>query len=152
MEFIIDLRFEDKNYSALVHFVATFVANDNNEAKLFYDELVAGFKREGATFFTAHYYRIDNDQELKERTYEYCEFCRKTATASIQIEQFLVENPDQTKSLADNLTQKLFNGQKATALIGKEYNIPVKVLDKATRNPISGEFYYFTVEHLIPKA
>lgn len=151
MEFLIDLRFEDKGYNAIVHFVATFVAKDESEAKTFIDELTAGFVRRGVLIYSSTYYRIDNDQQRKERSYEYYEFCKKRATASIRIEQFILDNPDQNKSLVDNLTDLLFNGKKSTANIGNEYNIPVRVVDKQSRNPITGEFYYFTIEHLIPK-
>ena len=151
MEYLIDLRFEDKGYNAIVHFVATFTAKDDSEAKLFIDELVAGFKRRGVVIFPSTYYRIDNDPELRERSYEYYQFCKTRATASIEVEQFILDNPDQNKSLVENLTERLFAGENSTANIGNEYKIPVRVVDKQTRNPITGEFYYFTIEHLIPK-
>jgi len=151
MEHLIDLKFEDKGYNAIVHFVATFTTKDENEAKLFFNELMAGFKRRGVVIFPSTYYRIDNDPQLRERSYEYYQFCKARATASIEIEQFILENPDQNISLADNLTERLFNGENSTAKIGNEYKIPVRVLDKQTRNPITGELYYFTIEHLIPK-
>jgi hypothetical protein len=150
MEYLIDLRFEDKSYNALVHFVATFKVKNVNEASDFVNELLSGFNRRNVIVFSSNYHQIDNDPILRQRSYEYSQFCQKQATASIQIEQFILEDPDQTKSLADNLIEKLFNGEKSTAKIGAEYNIPVRVLDKKTRNPISGEFYYFTIEHLIP--
>lgn len=151
MEYLIDLRFEDKGYNAIVHFVATFTAKDDSEAKLFIDELIAGFKRRGVVIFPSTYYRIDNDPELRERSYEYYQFCKTRATASIEVEQFILDNPDQNKSLVENLTERLFAGENSTAKIGNEYKIPVRVVDKQTRNPITGEFYYFTIEHLIPK-
>lgn len=151
MEYLIDLRFEDKDYNAIVHFVATFTAKDDSEAKLFIDELIAGFKRRGVIIFPSTYYRIDNDPDLRERSYEYYQFCKTRATASIEVEQFILDNPDQNKSLVENLTERLFAGENSTAKIGNEYKIPVRVLDKQTRNPITGEFYYFTIEHLIPK-
>lgn len=151
MEYLIDLKFEDNGYNATIHFVATFLVKDENEAKLFYNELIAGFKRRGVVIFYSHCYRIDNNLHLKERSYEYYKFCQKRATDSIQIEQFYVENPDQDKSLYENLLKKFFAGENSTANIGKKHNIPVRVIDKETRNPIEGEFYYFTIEHLIPK-
>ncbi len=151
MEFLIDLRFEDKGYSAIIHFLATFNAKDEIEAKHFYDELLAAFIRRGVTIFPSTYIRIDNNPELRERTYEYHQFYLSKATATVQIEQFLLENPDQDKSLWDNLTEKFFAGENSTAQIGNKYNIPVQVRDKKTRNPITGEFYYFSIEHLIPK-
>lgn len=151
MEYLIDLRFEDKGYNAIVHFVATFTAKDDSEAKLFIDELIAGFKRREVVIFPSTYYRIDNDPELRERSYEYYQFCKTRATASIEVEQFILDNPDQNKSLVENLTERLFAGENSTAKIGNEYKIPVRVVDKQTRNPITGEFYYFTIEHLIPK-
>lgn len=151
MEFLIDLRFEDKEYRAIVHFVATFLAKDEDEARLFVDELIAGFKRRGVVIFPSTYKRIDNDLELRERSYEYHQFCLSRATAHIEIEQFYLENPDQNKSLWDNLLEKFFAGENSTASIGRKHNIPVRVMDKETRNPILDEFYYFTVEHLIQK-
>lgn len=152
MEFLIDLKFEDNNYSAIVHFVTTFTVKDNNDAKLFFNELVAGFVRKDVKLYpTSTYYRIDDDLELKERSYEYYDFCIKRATASIPVEQFFIENPNQNISLVDNLTSKVLTGQNSTAIIGPKFQIPVRVIDKETRNAIKGEFYYFSIEHLIPK-
>lgn len=151
MEYLIDLRFEDKEYNAIIHFVATFIVKDEYEAISFIDELEASFKRKGVVIYPSTYYRIDNDQQLRERSYEYYQFCKSRATASIEIEQFILDSPDQNKSLSENLTDKLFKGENATAKIGKEYKIPVRVYDKQTRNPIVGEFYYLTIEHLVPK-
>lgn len=152
MEFLIDLRFEDKGYNAIVHFVATFIAKNEKEAEVFFEELTKGFERRGvAIILPSTFNRIDHDQLLKERSFEYYEFCKTRATASIAIEQFLLESPDQNKSLIENLTDKFFYGENSTALIGKKYNIPVRVWDKKTRNPINGEIYYLTIEHLIPK-
>ena len=150
MEFLIDLKFEDSGFNAVIHFVATFIAKDENDAKLFIDELIAGFKRKDVIIYPSTYYRIDDDQQLKERSYEYYQFCISRATSAIEIEQFILDSPDQNKSLVENLTEKLFNGENSTAKIGSEYKIPVRVYDKKTRNPISGEFYYLTIQHLIP--
>ena len=151
MEYLIDLKFEDKGYNAIVHFVATFTAKDDSEAKLFIDELIAGFKRRGVVIFPLTYYRIDNNPELRESSYVYYQFCKTRATASIEVEQFILDNPDQNKSLVENLTERLFAGEDSTAKIGNKYKIPVRVFDKQTRNPITGEFYYFTLEHLTPE-
>lgn len=152
MEFLLDIRFEDKGYQAMVHFVATFSAKDNSEAQIFYHELIESFNRRKVVLFSSTYYRIDHDPELRDRTYEYVEFQRNRSTASIQIEQFYLENPDQTKSLIENLVENLFEGGDGTASIGRKYNIPVRVLDSKTRNPITSDFFYFTTEHLIPKS
>lgn len=152
MEFIIDLKFEDKNYNAIVHFVTTFIAKDNNEAKMFFDELVAGFLRKGVKLYpTSTYSRIDDSPESKKSSYEYYDFYLNNATASIPVEQFFLEDPDQNKSLIENLTSKVLTGQDSTAIIGQKYQIPVRVTDKETRNIIKGEFYYFYIEHLLPK-
>lgn len=152
MEFIIDLKFEDINYNAIVHFVSPFYAENDKEAHLFFDELIAGFRRKGITrFFPSTYYRIDDDPEHKERSYEYYEFCKRIATTSLSIEQFYLKNLDQNKSLIENLTENFFTGENSTASIGRKYNIPVRVQDKQTRNEIIGELYYFSIEHLIPK-
>ena len=151
MEFLIDLRFEDKGYNAIIHFFATFTAKNETEAAHFYQELIAAFLRRDVIIFPSTYVRIDNDPRLRERTYEYHQFHLSRATAKVKIEQFLMEDPDQNKSLWDNLTEKFFSGENSTAKIGNKYNIPVRVYDKQTRNPISEEFYYFSIEHLIPK-
>ena len=150
MEFLIDLRFEDKGYNAIIHFVTTFTAKDEIEAQYFYDELISAFKRRNVTLFPSTYVRLDNDPEFRERTYEYHQFYLSRATANIQVEQFHLEKPDQEKSLWDNLVEKFFAGENSTANIGRKYNTPVRVVDRQTRNPITGEFYYFSVEHLIP--
>lgn len=150
MEYLIDIRFEDKGYQAMIHFVATFSAKDSSEARIFYDELIESFNRKKVILFSSTYYRIDHDLELRDRTYEYVEFHKNRSTASIQIEQFYLENPDQTKSLIENLTENLLEGGDGKASIGSKYNIPVRVLDSKTRNPITGDFFYFTTEHLIP--
>jgi len=151
MEYIIEIKFEDKGYNALIHFVSTFVANSEKEARLLVDELVEGFKRNETFVLSGQYIRIDNNEKQRERQLEYFEFCKARATASIEIEQFLLNKPDQTKTLIDNLTEQFFKGENATAKIGNKYKIPVRVTDKKTRNPISGEFFYYSVEHLIPK-
>lgn len=152
MEYLIDLKFEDKGYNAIVHFVATFTCKDANEAKAFVDELVAGFnRREVFAIIPPNYYRIDDDPLLKQRSYEYYDFCRKRATASIDIEQFILKEPDQHKSLIQNLTERLFNGKDSTARLGNEYKIPVRVIEKGTRSPIASDIYYFSIEHLIPQ-
>lgn len=151
MEFILDIRFEDNNYNAVIHLVTTLTANSNTEAQLFIDELMEGFKRRNIIVLNGNYKRIDHDAELKERQYEYYEFCKTRATAIIGIEQFVFENPDQTKSLVDNLTERLLTGENSTAQIGNKYKIPIRVTDKETRNPIDGEFYFMNIEHLTPK-
>ncbi len=152
MEYIVELRFEDRGYNAVVHFMATFVVQSERDAQLFVDELIAGIKRNGITiFFYVQYNRLDNNPQLKARMYEYYQFYKSRATASIKIEQYLLENPDQTKSLAENLSDCFFNGEDCTAMVGPKYNIPVRVTDKSTGNTIAADIFYSTVEHLIPK-
>jgi len=151
MEYLIDLKFEDVNLSAYVHFVTTFKVNSEHEAKLFVDELEAGFKRKGVIILPSTFYRIDNDPVLRQNSFNYYNFYVTRATASIKIEQFIIENPDQNKSLVENLTERLFNGEKSTAIIGEKYNIPVRVFDKKTRNPINSDIFYFGIEQLIKK-
>ena len=151
MEYLFDLRFEDPAYNAVIHFATTLVVRDETEANLFFNELIAGFRRKGIMLFTYSFYRIDHDDFTRQRTYEYLTFCRSIATAQVQVEQFVLENPDQTKSLADNMIDKFFKGENSTANIGKKLNVPVKVFDKQTKNPIANEFFYFSIEHLIPR-
>jgi len=151
MEYLLDVRFEDKTYNALIHLVTTLTAQSNQEAQIFVDELIDGFKRRNITVLQGTYTRIDHDPVFSSRQYEYYKFCLKRATATVKIEQFIFENPNQTKSLIDNLTERLLNGESSTAWIGNKYNIPVRVIDKETRNQIVGEFFFQNIEHLIPK-
>lgn len=151
MEFFLELKFEDLNYNALIHFATTFTVNTETEAEHFINELLAAFERRKVVVFSRSYNRLDNNPELRARRYEYHNFYLKRATATIQIEQFHLDNPNQEKSLWDNLVGKFFDGTDSTANIGTKYDIPVRVMDKETRNPIDDEFYYFSVEQLIPK-
>ena len=145
------MHLDDPNYNALIHFVSTFVVEDHAEAQAFVQEIEQGFTRRGAKILFNHWGRIDGNAELKTRQYEYCEFCRTRATASVKIEQFVLESPDQNKGLINNLTERFYNGEDSTASIGNEYNIPVRVMEKGNRNPISHEIFYYSIEHLIPK-
>lgn len=151
MEYLLDVRFEDKNYNAVIHLVTTLTAQSDEEAQVFVNELIEGFKRKKITVLHGSYTRIDHDPEFRKSQYEYYKFCLRRATATVKIEQFIFENPDQTKSLVDNLTERLMNGENSTAKIGKEYNIPIRVTEKETRNQIEGEFFFQNIEHLIPK-
>lgn len=151
MEFVLDIKFEDNNYNAIIHLVTTLTANSEGEAQVFVQELMEGFKRRNIIVLHGTYSRIDHDQEFRERQYEYYQFCKSRATATIDIEQFVFENPDQTKSLVDNLTERLLTGKNSTAQIGNKYKIPIRLTDKESRNPIDGEFYFMNIEHLIPK-
>lgn len=151
MEYLLDVRFEDNNYNAVIHLVTTLTAKSNAEAQIFIDEIVQGFRRKNITIQNGSYTRIDHDPELRERQFEYYQFCKSRATASVQIEQFVFENPDQTKTLVDNLTDRLLKGENSTAQIGNRYNIPVRVTESETRNPIEGEFFFLNIEQLIPK-
>lgn len=152
MLFLLDIRFEDVGYNALVHLVTTIEANSYHERDLFYNELKAGLLRTGVIILADSCIQIDSDPLLYQRQMEYQAFCVKNSTATIMIEQFQLEKPDQSKNLWDNLLSKMFNGEESTASIGRKYNIPVRVRDKETRNPITHEVYYFGIEHLIPKS
>lgn len=151
MEFFLDLRFEDSGYNASVHLATTIVVEDEVEAKLFSSELVAAFERKSVSLIYQSCRRIDNNAEDKERAYEYHNNYLARATAKIEVEQFIIENPNQNKSLIDNMVEKIFTGENSTAVFRKKYNVPVNVRDKKTGEAITDEFYYFSVEHLIPK-
>lgn len=150
-EYFFEIRFKDPGYNAMVHFAATFTCNNIREAQSFYDELSAGFERRGVVITMKNCFRIDNDPLLKQNYYQFHQQYLRSAKAQIQIAQFQLSNPDQDKSLIDNMTDKFFNGEDSTAYIGRTYSLPVRVLDEDTRNPITDEIYYFSVEHLIPK-
>jgi hypothetical protein len=100
--------------------------------------------------YSVDYSRIDNNSELRLSKLRYHEYCKTIATATINIEQFKLENPDQTKTLSENLIEKVLNGENSTAQIGRTYNLPIRVLDKKGKS-IRGDIYYLNLEHLIPK-
>jgi hypothetical protein len=102
-------------------------------------------------YFRQPFYRLDIDLDLLKCRYTYYQFCKDRAPASIEIDQFILNSPDQNKSLIENLTDSLFNGKDSTAIIGGKYNVPVRVFHKDTRDPISDEFYYLAIEHLTPR-
>lgn len=149
MEYLLEIKLDDKNYNAIVHFVSVFHATSNEEAKVFSDYLVDGFKRNGFLTLSATYTELDSE-ELKNRQYQYIQFCLSRATATVNIDQFLIKDPNQAKSLAENLTDKVMNGDISTATIGKKYQIPIRVLNKETLEPIK-EIYYCNIEQLFPK-
>lgn len=151
MEYILEIRFNDENYNAIIHFVTTFNVVSEEVAGVFEEELIQGFARNGAEVLHSSCHRIDNNPELKERQYEYFKFYLSRATASIKLEQFSVESPDQSKSLAENLMNKFFAGEDSTAIIGGKYKLPVRVMEKGSRNPIGGDIFYYSIEQLIPK-
>ncbi len=152
MIYILDIRLDDQHYNAIIHFVTTFTAKSQNDAQLLVDELVEAFKRKEAKILFKTYYQVSDDPVEKVRQLQYYQFMIKRATADIKIEQFIVDNPDQTKSLFDNLAEKLFNGEQSTAQIGRKYNIPVRVTNKEDQEPIASDLFYYNLEHLIPKS
>lgn len=151
MEYYIDITFEDPFYKAIVRLFTSFIVKDEYENELFIQELVDGLKRRKVTPLNIISSRIDNDIELRQSCYEYHKIFKSKANASIEIEQFILENPNQYKSLVDNLTEKLFNGENSTAKIGEKYSLPVRVSERKTGNPIEENIYFFAIEHLIPK-
>ena len=152
MEYILEVKFEDKNYNAIIHFLTTFIVKTEKDARLMVDEIVEGFQRNGAIVLNGHYDRIDDDEIKRDRQYQYHRFCMQRANATVEIEQFILDKPDPKKSLFDNLSEKIFKGENSTASIGKKFNIPVRVTEKDTRKPLDGEIFYCTIEHLIPRS
>ncbi len=151
MEFAYDVRFLDTHYDALVHFMSTFIVSNYNDAKKFVEEFNAALIRRGATLYNSPHYRIDNDEELKKNTYAMIDFMNKRATATITVEQFFMQDPDQDLSLSENMTDKYFAGEESSALIGEKFRVPVRVLDNETREPVTADQYFFSIEHLIPR-
>jgi len=149
MIYLLDLRWVDNFYDAFVHLVTPVLVNDTQEANLFYNELIAGLKRKNVGLLNCCYYRIDDTDEHMQNGLDYINFQRQLATATMRIEPYVLEKPDQTKSLAENLIERFFVGENSTAKIAKKYEIPVRALDRETRNPVSKEMFYFSIEHLI---
>ncbi|MVN90527.1 hypothetical protein [Mucilaginibacter aquatilis] len=151
MEFAYDVRFLDTHYDALVHFMSTFIVSNYDDAKKFVEEFNAALVRRGATLYISPYYRIDTDEELKKKTYAMLDFMKGRTNATITVEQFFMQTPDQDRSLSENMTDKFLAGEESSALIGDKFRVPVRVLDNETREPITADQYFFSIEHLIPR-
>ena len=149
MEYFLDMKFEDISYNAIVHVTIIIPVMNENDAKLFKEQILAAFKRKEVIILNLSFYRILEQTEWRESIIRYHEFSLRMASAKIEIDKFYLDNPDQSKTLCENLIEKLFQGEKATAIIGQKYNIPVRVIDKVTKNIISDELYYFSIEQLI---
>jgi hypothetical protein len=143
------MKFEDISYNAIVHVTIIITVRSEIDAESIKDQLLAAFKRKEVIIINMSFYRIFEDTEWRESIIRYHEFSLKMATAKIEIDRFYLDNPNQSKSLCENLIEKLFQGEKATAFIGHKFNIPVRVIDKVTKNIILDEFYYFSIEQLI---
>jgi hypothetical protein len=152
MEYLLDIRFEDPHYNANVTLIATFAAKDEEDAKLFFNEFVYAFERNNAKFFYTNHYRIDQDELSFEKGYEAYKFHLSKATQLIKVEQFFVENPNQSKSLIYNLMEKYFKNEDSMAKVGRELTLPVEVTDKTTGQRIRDEIFYYSIEHLMPKS
>jgi hypothetical protein len=107
MKFVIDLRFKDKGQNAKVHFLSFFTAKNMEEAQKMYDELIAGFDRRNVEYDYNFSRRIDNDPEMSEKYKGEYEHYLSYTNAHITIEQFQLPNPNQTKTLYENLVEKL---------------------------------------------
>jgi len=152
MVFFLEMRFEDNGYRAIVHFATTLITNSDGEAKIFLEELEASMQRAGLRITSISCNRIDNNPVLRENYWNYYQFYIKRATAKIDIDQYVLQSPDQAKTLSENVMDKFLNGENSTAYIGNRYSIPVRVMDKVSREPIAGDIYYLNLQHLIPKS
>lgn len=150
MIFLLDIHFEDSNFDVLVHLVTTLDVSTAEEADLFKNELVAALIRNKVDITFCTCIQIDNNRELYETQMLGYAKALERATTTILIEQFLLKEPDQSKTLGQNILNKIFDGEDSVASIGRRYNIPVRVKEKTTGNSFK-EVYYFGLEHLIPK-
>lgn len=148
MQFIIEIRFEDKDLTAIVHLVTLINIKSEEAMAAFCVELEAAIKRNGAIVLLSTFLRIDNNPELKERQIEYYRYYLSRATATVKIDEYTIDDPDQSKNVYDNLIEKMYAGKNAIATEGAKHNIPVRVIDKNSRNPITGEFFYSSIEHI----
>ncbi|WP_312391120.1 hypothetical protein [Chryseobacterium sp.] len=152
MEYYLEVRFLDRNYDASIHFATTFTASTEANAQQFFNELISALKRRKVDILNSKYFRIDNDPILKGRTLENHNFYLSRSTASIEIDQYYIEDPDQNMSVTENLLQKFYAGKEPVAEIAKRVNIPVIGKDRQTNDHIRNDIYYFNLEHLSPKS
>ncbi len=153
MEYSINARFENKGLGIKIHFLTMINVTDEIEADLFHDELLSGFRRMKWEEFHTSLLRIDNNETIRNQKYEELNQIETKSDTTLRIEQYLLENPDQTKSLAENLVKKLKEeGEASSKAFWRNFNIPIEIRDSSSGRKITGEFYYLKIEHLIPKS
>ena len=148
MEFLLEIKFEQQENPVVVHFVTCFNAQNEEVAKSFYEEFLAGLERKNVILFMSNYRRIDHDAILYNRSHDYVKFMHERANAKVDIDVFFLENPNQSKSVAENQVEKFFAGEYSIAHLVKKFHVPVKATDKTTREPIMKEFFYCPIEHI----
>lgn len=147
MKYYLEVRFEDINYNARIYFALAIKVHSEEEAKTFHSEIISAFERRKVAILHSCYEPILQENEFLNKHNLYLE----NATHYIDIDQFHMENPDQNKSLYENLVEKVFTNEDSVAEIGNKFKIPVRVIDKEMQTPITDEIYYFSLQHLIPK-
>ena len=73
--------------------------------------MLAGLQRKNVGLLNYCCYRIGDTQEHLENDRDYINFQRTLANATMEISMYVLENLDQTQTLAENLVEKFFNGK-----------------------------------------
>jgi len=149
MKYLLEIRFEDKNFNAIFFLVSVYELNSDEEADNLLREIKFSIERNGAIILSSHYNRIESDSQ-RASLYKYYNFRLNKANASIKVEEYYLHNPNQKKRLYENLREKLFNSENSIAKIGEKYKIPVKVFEKDKFKPFNGEYFYYSIELLKP--
>jgi hypothetical protein len=149
MLFFLEIRFEDNRFSAIVHLATNLTVTNQNDANHLVEELMESMRRRKLNIISISCPRIDNNPQLSENLLRYYEFYKTRATATVELDQYVMDNPDQTKDLVENILEKILSGENSTAQVGHRYRIPVRVMDKKTKNSIEGDIYYLNLELLV---
>lgn len=148
MEYSIDAHFQNVRRDLKIHFLTTFWVDDPKEAGLFYNELMAGFSRMNWEILHAPFVRIDNNEPFRASVYESIQRIEQISDNSMVIKQYLFENPDQSKSLTENLVKRAKENKDSTAVY-RNYSVAVDVRDTNSGNRITGDLLFLKIEQLI---
>ncbi|TSJ44980.1 hypothetical protein [Fluviicola chungangensis] len=154
MEYSIDARFVNNQLGIRIHFLTTINASDYDEALLFQEELLAGFHRmKWEDSFVAQIENLDNNEQLRNLKYEEMDQLALDSDNTLIVEQFFLDDPDQSKSVIENYIQNVQKeGKHDMKYSSRKYEIPIRVKDLNTGKRITGEFSCLRIEQLIPKS
>ncbi|WP_187477731.1 hypothetical protein [Amniculibacterium sp. G2-70] len=149
MRYNIDTKFDDKSLISRTHFSIIVNVVDEEEAEVFHSEILAALQRVNAIIKYSTLHPIDNDLETGINILEQHKIYLKNATHFVEIKPYYLENPDQDKSMSENLAERHSERKGSLVSEGYAYSYPVRVVYKDTQEPFDDQ-YFLSLEHLIP--
>lgn len=149
MRYNIDTKFDDKSLIMRIHFSIIVNVVDEEEAEVFHSEILAALQRVNAIIKYSTLHPIDNDLETGINILEQHKIYLKNASHFIEIKPYYLENPNQEKSMSENMTEKHSAGDSSFVSEGYAYSYPVRVVYRDKQEPFDDQ-YFLSIEHLIP--